>query len=77
MSTGVRSTIILETRPPAQELEAFVGSDGRVVTVTDMSDGRIHLESFTPLRCDRHDLVSALREISVTQQAAMATLRHP
>jgi len=77
MCTGVRSTIILEALPPAEALEAFATSEGRVVTLTDLSDGRVHLESFTPLRCDRHDLVSALREISVTQQAAMATLRHP
>ncbi len=76
MCTGVRSTVVLDARPAIEVLEQFTARNGRVVSVTDLVDGRVHVDCFGPLRCDQDDLVSALRVLSIAQRNDLDALRN-
>lgn len=75
MCTGVRSTIVLDSLPQRDQWLPFSAKKDRSVTVIDLRDGRVHVECFTPVKCDHVDLVGELRSIAISQRTELDALR--
>jgi hypothetical protein len=73
--TGVRSSVILDGLPGPEVWSVFNDSAERVVTVTDMFDGRLHVACFTPVDRDHPDLRSALRDLADSVRRDLESLR--
>lgn len=77
MLIGVRSSVTLDSRPDESALLELRAQHGGTVTVLDLTDGRVRVESFAPVRCDHLDIVGDLRRLSQLQRANLDALRLP
>ena len=75
MLTGVKSSVILEMAPDSIVLDEFAARNGCVVNVIDLGDGRVKIESFAPVECENTDVVTELRQLSLTQRGDLDALR--
>jgi hypothetical protein len=75
MSTGVRSTIVLDSLPTEETWLTFSSKANRFVKTIDLRDGRVLVECFTPVSCDHRDLVGELQTISLSQRTELDGLR--
>ncbi len=75
MLTGVKSSVILEMVPDSIVLDEFAARNGCVVNVIDLGDGRVKIESFAPVECENADVVTELRQLSLTQRGDLDALR--
>ena len=75
MLIGVRSSVTLATKPEASALHNLQARNGATLTVIDLDDGRVRVESFSPIDCDRSDVVGDLRRLSKSQRLDLEALR--
>ena len=75
MLIGVRSSVTMPTKPNASALDEFEARNGATVTVIDLTDGRVRVESFSPIDSDRNDVVGDLRRLSNSQRLDLEALR--
>ena len=75
MLTGVKSSVILEMAPDSIVLDEFAARNGCVVNVIDLADGRVKIESFAPVECENADVVTELRQLSLSQRGDLDALR--
>ena len=75
MLIGVRSSVTLAAKPDASALDDLQERNGATVTVIDLTDGRVRVESFSPIDCERSDVVGDLRRISTSQRLDLEALR--
>lgn len=74
MCTGVRSSVVLDYLPEAEQWNEFNSDPNHQVTVTPMSDGRVHVACFSPIGQDHPDLRSELRNTAATLRSALDRL---
>jgi hypothetical protein len=67
--------MVLDALPEPAVWDAFVANPERVLTVTNLADGRVHVACFAPLTTDHPDLRAALRHLSGVLRIDMETLR--
>jgi hypothetical protein len=75
MCTGVRSTVVLDSLPKEDAWIPFRTQTDRSVKVSDLRDGRVHVECFTPVPCEHEDLLNELRRIATSQRTELDALR--
>jgi hypothetical protein len=75
MLIGVRSSVTLNSKPDQRALGALESRNGVTVTVIDLTDGRVRIESFAPVECDGMDVVAELRRLSQSQRVDLEALR--
>ena len=75
MCTGVQLSLVLDGAPDPERWNAFAANAERVLTMTDLDNGRVHLACFAPLTGDHHDLRAALRDLSGVLRTDMERLR--
>ena len=74
MLTGVRSSIVLDEPVAPEVLKHFTESGDRVVTVTELLDGKTRIESFISVEpCN--NLGARLRQMAGFQRAELDELR--
>jgi hypothetical protein len=77
MSTGVQSSVVLDSSPTQEMLDVFGNLFGRTITVTNLTDGRVHVSCFSPVESMHADLGAALRSSAIQLKADLAGLRQP
>ncbi len=75
MCTGVQLSLVLDHSPEPELWNAFAANNERVLTLTHLDDGRVHVACFAPLRSDQPDLRAALRELSGVVRTDIERLR--
>ena len=77
MLTGVKSSVILDVAPDAAAIAALADRNGCVISLIDLADGRVKVESFAAVDSDDNDLVSTLRTTTQRQRVDLDALRLP